>query len=808
MASSRTRTSPLSAPTVQRGQLLRPYPQFLNVTANLEGVGHSTYHALQLSLERRYTSGLAVIFNYTHSKSIDNVGEAFIAVGAQNGFQNNNCFSCDRAISVQNVPDSVRLSFNYELPFGPGKKMLTRGFASRFVGGWSAGSFLTLNTGFPLAVTSPNTSGSFGGGNANRPIATGVSDSLPNGPTFTDGGLYFNPAAFARTPAYAFGNVSRYLPDITLPRRLQLGRPSHQTNRYHGAHRPRLPLRVLQHLQPRPILGPQYRHHVGLLRENLPVASQHAQKHSIQSASKLLDYRRKSASLGCKVSAFLSDNRTQVNSMRPTTAEPCVLVIFGAGGDLTKRLLAPSLYNLKKENRLPDDFAVIGFARTDVGGEEGFRKKISDDLNEFVGKDADQEIIKWIASRLSYVRSAFDNAPGYQELKQKLEGKAGNYLYYLATAPEFFAEVPKQLKAAGLTDQPDHAWRRLIVEKPFGHDLPTSRNLNKQLSEFLCEDQIYRIDHYLGKETVQNIMVLRFGNGIFEPVWNRRYIDHVQITVAETVGVETRGGYYETAGALRDMVPNHILQLVALAAMEPPNSFQADAVREEQVKALHAIAPSQARRGMLTNVVRGQYGPGTIGDKQIPAYRDEQRVAKDSPCRNLRRHEARHGQLALGRRPLLSPHRKKSMAQRTTEMTIQFRKAPFHLFRETPVEELGQNKLVLQLQPNEGISLEFEAKVPGPEIEMKPVSMNFVYADFFGKSSKTGYETLLFDCMIGDPTLFKTAAAVDAGWEIVQPVLDLWSHEKPVNFPNYTAGSWGPQGASDLLERDGRRWTK
>ena len=211
------RTSPLSAPTVQRGQLLRPYPQFLNVTANLEGVGHSTYHALQLSLERRYTSGLAVIFNYTHSKSIDNVGEAFIAVGAQNGFQNNNCFSCDRAISVQNVPDSVRLSFNYELPFGPGKKMLTRGFASRFVGGWSAGSFLTLNTGFPLAVTSPNTSGSFGGGNANRPIATGVSDSLPNGPTFTDGGLYFNPAAFARTPAYAFGNVSRYLPDITLP---------------------------------------------------------------------------------------------------------------------------------------------------------------------------------------------------------------------------------------------------------------------------------------------------------------------------------------------------------------------------------------------------------------------------------------------------------------------------------------------------------------------------------------------------------------------------------------------------------------
>ncbi len=492
--------------------------------------------------------------------------------------------------------------------------------------------------------------------------------------------------------------------------------------------------------------------------------------------------------------------------MRPTTAEPCVLVIFGAGGDLTKRLLAPSLYNLKKEKRLPDDFSVIGFARTDVGGEEGFRKKISDDLSEFVGKDADQEIIKWIAARLFYVRSAFDNPPGYQELKQKLEGKAGNYLYYLATAPEFFAEVPKQLKAAGLTEQPDHAWRRLIVEKPFGEDLPTSRQLNKELSEVLAEDQIYRIDHYLGKETVQNIMVLRFGNGIFEPVWNRRYIDHVQITVAETVGVETRGGYYETAGALRDMVPNHIVQLVALAAMEPPNSFEANAVREEQVKALHAIAPLTPDE-VSRNVVRGQYGAGRIGDKQIPAYRDEQRVAKDSPVETFVAMKLVMDNWRWAGVPFYL-RTGKSMAQRTTEMTIQFRQAPFHLFRETPVEELGKNKLVLQLQPNEGISLEFEAKVPGPEIEMKPVSMNFSYADFFGKSAKTGYETLLFDCMIGDPTLFKTAAAVNAGWEIVQPVLDHWANEKPVDFPNYAAGSWGPQAASDLLARDGRRWTK
>lgn len=492
--------------------------------------------------------------------------------------------------------------------------------------------------------------------------------------------------------------------------------------------------------------------------------------------------------------------------MRPVTAEPCVLVIFGAGGDLTKRLLAPSLYNLKKENRLPDEFSVIGFARTDVGGEEGFRKKIGDDLSEFVGKDADQGIIQWLTSRMFYIRSAFDNGPGYQELKQKLEGKAPNYLYYLATAPEFFAEVPKQLMGVGLTEQTDHGWRRLIVEKPFGHDLPTSVELNKQLSAVLGEDQIYRIDHYLGKETVQNIMVLRFGNGIFEPVWNRRYIDHVQITVAETVGVESRGGYYETAGALRDMVPNHILQLVALAAMEPPNSFEANAVREEQVKALHAIAPIKPE-DVTTQVVRGQYGAGKVGGKDVPNYRDEQRVAKDSPVETFVAMKLVMDNWRWAGVPFYL-RTGKSMPQRTTNMTIQFRQAPLRLFRETQVEELSQNKLVLQLQPNEGISLQFDVKVPGPEIEMRPVMMDFCYSNIFGKSSKTGYETLLFDCMIGDPTLFKTAAAVDAGWEIVQPVLNRWANEKPTDFPNYAAGSWGPQASFDLLERDGRHWNK
>jgi glucose-6-phosphate 1-dehydrogenase len=492
--------------------------------------------------------------------------------------------------------------------------------------------------------------------------------------------------------------------------------------------------------------------------------------------------------------------------MRPVTAEPCVLVIFGAGGDLTKRLLGPSLYNLRREKRLPDDFSVIGFARTDVGGEEGFRKKMGDDLADFIGKDADKETIEWVTSRMFYVRSAFNNQPGYQELKQKLEGRPGNYLFYLATAPEFFSEVPRQLKEAGLTEQPEGLWRRVIIEKPFGHDLPTSHKLNKELSEVLGEDQIYRIDHYLGKETVQNIMVLRFGNGIFEPVWNRRYIDHVQITVAETVGVETRGGYYDTAGALRDMVPNHILQLVALAAMEPPNSFQADAVREEQVKALRAIAPLKPDE-VGTHVVRGQYGKGAFAGKPVPGYREEQRVACDSPVETFVAMKLVMDNWRWAGVPFYLRTGKR-LKERTTEMTIQFRQAPFHLFRETAIEHIGHNRLVLQLQPNEGISLEFGAKVPGPEIDMKPVRMDFCYADFFGKSAKTGYETLLFDCMIGDPTLFKTAAAVDAGWEIVQPVLDRWAHEKPTDFPNYESGSWGPRAATDLLARDNRRWTK
>jgi glucose-6-phosphate 1-dehydrogenase len=493
--------------------------------------------------------------------------------------------------------------------------------------------------------------------------------------------------------------------------------------------------------------------------------------------------------------------------MRPTAPEPCVLVIFGAGGDLTKRLLAPSLYNLRRAKRLPEDFAVIGFARTDVGGEEGFRKKFSDDLKEFVGKDVDAGTVDWLTARLSYVRSAFDNQTGYEELKQKLAGKPQNYLFYLATAPEYFAEIPRQLHTAGLTEECGGKWRRVIVEKPFGRDLPSARKLNQDLAAILKEEQIYRIDHYLGKETVQNIMVMRFGNSVFEPLWNRRYIDHVQITVAEKVGVETRGGYYETAGALRDMVPNHIMQLVSLAAMEPPNSFDANAVRTEQLKALQAIAPLKPEEVARGIAVRGQYGPGIVDGKPVPGYRDEPRVAKDSPVETFVAMKLVMDNWRWAGVPFYLRTGKR-MAERTTEMTIQFRPAPFVLFRDTPVEQMRQNCLVLQLQPNEGISLEVEAKVPGPEIQMSPVEMKFAYADYFGKSSNTGYETLLFDCMIGDQTLFKTAEAVEAGWAVVQPVLDEWAHKRPEVFPNYPVGSWGPECATELMARDGRRWRK
>jgi glucose-6-phosphate 1-dehydrogenase len=344
----------------------------------------------------------------------------------------------------------------------------------------------------------------------------------------------------------------------------------------------------------------------------------------------------------------------------------------------------------------------------------------------------------------------------------------------------------------------------VIIEKPFGHDLESARALNKQLLQVATERQIYRIDHYLGKETVQNILALRFANGIFEPVWNRRYIDNIQISVAETVGVEDRGSYYDNAGALRDMVPNHIMQLISLTAMEPPISFRADAVRDEQAKVLHAIQPLGPEE-VLTRTVRGQYGEGVVRGKRVPAYRAEDDVPEESKTETFVAMKLLIDNWRWADVPFYLRTGKALTAQ-NTHIVIQYRRAPFVLFRDTPVETLMPNQLVLHIQPEEGISLQFAAKVPGPAMRLGAVDMNFEYADYFGQQPSTGYERLLHDCMIGDATLFQRADMVEAGWCVVSPVLDVWKALPPRNFPNYAAGSWGPKEADDLLERDGRRW--
>jgi glucose-6-phosphate 1-dehydrogenase len=353
-------------------------------------------------------------------------------------------------------------------------------------------------------------------------------------------------------------------------------------------------------------------------------------------------------------------------------------------------------------------------------------------------------------------------------------------------------------------EEDNQHWRRVIIEKPFGHDLDSAKTLNLQLLKVAKEKQIYRIDHYLGKETVQNILAFRFANGIFEPIWNRRYIDHIQISVAETVGVEQRGSYYDQAGALRDMVPNHIMQLISLTSMEPPVSFHADAVRDEQAKILHAIQPITAEE-VLTRTVRGQYGPGIIKGQREPGYREEGDVPPDSRTETFVAMKLLIDNWRWADVPFYLRTGKRLAAQ-NTHIVIQFRRAPFVLFRDTPVENLMPNQLVLHIQPEEGISLQFAAKVPGPIMRLGAVDMNFEYADYFGTQPSTGYERLLHDCMIGDQTLFQRADMVEAGWCVVSPLLDVWKALPPRNFPNYASGTWGPKDADDLLERDGRHW--
>lgn len=496
-------------------------------------------------------------------------------------------------------------------------------------------------------------------------------------------------------------------------------------------------------------------------------------------------------------------------SSKQHTSPPCVLVIFGAAGDLTKRKLIPSLYHLKKSNLLPDNFAVIGVARAEMNGEE-FRRRLSDDIGKFAGDEIDPALWQWLEERLYYLSGDFDDEQTYIRLKERLSkvdaerNTVGNYCFYLATAPDYFAPVVQRLGSAGLTQEEDNHWRRFVIEKPFGRDLDSARKLNQELQQILKETQIYRIDHYLGKETVQNILVFRFGNGIFEPIWNRRYIDSVHITAGEKVGVEQRGGYYEQAGALRDMVPNHLLQLVTLTAMEPPVSFKADAVRDEQTKILHAIqcpSPEEAAR----RSVRGQYDAGVIDGQPVPAYRTEANVAPDSNVETFIALKLLIDNWRWADVPFYLRTGKR-LAARDTEITIKYRRAPFVLFRDTPVDKLSSNRLVLHIQPDEGITVRFGAKIPGPILKIGAVDMNFDYEDYFGNTSSTGYERLLHDCMMGEATLFQRADQVEAAWSVVAPIQAAWHSAAPPAFPNYKAGTWGPTEADELLARDGREW--
>ena len=490
-------------------------------------------------------------------------------------------------------------------------------------------------------------------------------------------------------------------------------------------------------------------------------------------------------------------------------APPCVLVIFGATGDLTKRKLFPALYNLAVGGLLPKEFAVIGVSRVGTSEDE-LRERLEEDLHEFAGGPVDPEIADRLVKHFYYLAGDFGAPATFESLRAKLaqvdeeSGTNGCYLFYLAIPPDLFADVVHHLGEAGLVREEKGRWRRVIIEKPFGHDLESAQDLNRRIRAELAEKQIYRIDHYLGKETVQNIMAFRFANGIFEPIWNRRYIDHVQITVAETVGVESRGGYYETAGALRDMVQNHMFQLLAFTAMEPPISFAADVVRDERVKVLYAIRPFTPE-DVLHQTVRGQYGEGVVDGRLAPAYRAEKNVA---PASNVETYAALKLYIDSWRWADVPFYLRtgKRLPSRVTEIAIQFKRAPFQLFRGTQVERLSANVLVLKIQPDEGIALQFQAKIPGPDVALGKVKMQFEYHDYFGTQPSTGYETLLYDCMTGDSTLFHRSDMVEAGWAAVAPILDVWQALTPRNFPNYAAGTWGPTEADELIERDGCKW--
>jgi len=503
------------------------------------------------------------------------------------------------------------------------------------------------------------------------------------------------------------------------------------------------------------------------------------------------------------------DDLSQVPASSLRIPEPTILVIFGASGDLTKRKLLPALFHLEQNGLLPEEFAIVGVARRPLGGE--FADDMRAGILDFGGVTADDAKLEGFVKKINYFAMNFDDSAAYDGLKAELDriakanGIGGNRLFYLATAPEYFTPIIENLGSHGLA-KPSQGSVRAVIEKPFGHDLASAKELNRQVNAVFAERQVFRIDHYLGKETVQNILVFRFANGIFEPVWNRNYIDQVQITAAETLGVEGRGPFYEKAGALRDVVQNHVMELLSFVAMEPPMSFESQSVRLEKLKVWQAIPTIP-----ITNAVRGQYGPGQINGKDVIGYRQEERVDPESGTETYAAVKLEIDNWRWAGVPFYLRAGKR-LKQRYTEISVQFKQPPMMIFNRGGVGNCGPiqpNVITMRIQPDEGISLRFGAKVPSTQnMSVCPVTMDFDYDKAFGKSSANGYERLLLDAMLGDQTLFAHRDGVETTWGLYTPILEAWADKKPQTFPNYAAGSLGPDCSDELLKKDGHSWRK
>ncbi len=488
------------------------------------------------------------------------------------------------------------------------------------------------------------------------------------------------------------------------------------------------------------------------------------------------------------------------------------MVIFGGSGDLTRRKLVPALYSLSRKRLIPAGFTIVGLSRSPMTDQQYCVK-----LREWVDKDregavSDEETWGPFAQGIHYLPADYHDTATYQRLAATLSahdttrGTEGNRVFYLATAPSDYVDIIRNLGASGLNrDQAGkRGWVRIIIEKPFGRDLSSARALNREVSAVFSEDQVYRIDHYLGKETVQNLLVFRFANGIFEPVWNRQYIDHVQITAAENIGVGTRGAYYEEAGALRDMIQNHIMQLLTLVSMEPPPDFAPNSVRDEKAKVLRSIRPFTVKEvGQVS--VRAQYATGFVGGKPVPGYREEKGVSPESKTETFVAIRFTIDNWRWAGVPFYV-RTGKNLPKRATEIAIAFRRTPHFIFRQTLAENVDSNVLAMRIQPNEGITLKFVAKLPGQAMNIQPVNMDFRYGTTFGLNLASAYERLLLDCMLGDPTLFDRIDSVEAAWTLVQPFLDAWKPDSPVPIPQYDSGSWGPEEADALLAQENRTW--